>query len=76
MDCLNVGNLSGAYNSRDIKVAISGIGRPYANRFVGKLQIGSVFVGLGIYRDGFDTKLAAGTNDTQCYFASIRYKNS
>jgi hypothetical protein len=76
VDSLYIGDLRSAYYAGDIQITLSTIGRAYADRFIGKLQIRGVPVRLGINGHHFDTKLATGTDYPKRYLAAISYKNS
>ena len=69
----DTGDFSGADNLRDIKVALSGVGRAYANGFIGKFEIWGVFVSLGVNRYCLDAKFMTGPDHTQRYLATICY---
>jgi hypothetical protein len=56
--------------------ASSRISRAYTNRFIGKLQVWSIFISLGIDHYGLNAKLTTGSDNTQCYFTSVCYKDS
>ena len=60
MDRLGVGDLGGADDGRDIKVAVGGARRADAHGFVGQAHVFRVAVGLGVDRHGLDAERAAG----------------
>jgi hypothetical protein len=76
MNCLDICDLSGTYDTRDIKITTSRISRAYTNRLIGKLQIWSIFIGLGINCHCLNAKLVTGTDNTQRYFTTVCYKDS
>ena len=51
MDGLDVGDLGGADDARDVQVALGGRGRPDADGLVGQVEVGGAAVGLAVDGD-------------------------
>ena len=60
----------------DLEVAFERLRGPDAPRFVGKRQVVSAAVGFAVDRDGLNSHLAAGADDSQGNFAAIGNQNS
>ena len=76
MNRLNVGNLGGAYDPRDVQIALGTFGRANTDGFIGQLQVWRIGVGLGLDYHRFDAKLMTGANDPQRYLTTISYQDS
>ena len=59
MDGVDVGDLRGADDLRDVQVALAAARRPDADRLVRKAHVQGIAVRLGIYRDGLHAQFLA-----------------
>jgi hypothetical protein len=75
MDSVDVRDLSRADDCRNVEVALRQLGRTNADRFVGKLDVQRVPIGLAVNRHGADAQLFASANDAQGNLATVRNKN-
>jgi hypothetical protein len=62
MDRVDVGDLGGADDRRDVEVALRALRRPDADGLVGLAQVERVGVGLRIHGDRLDPHLAASAD--------------
>ncbi len=76
MDRVDVGDLGGADDARDVQVALIAVGRADTDRFARQMDVGSVAVGFGVDSDGLDAHLVAGADHAKRDFASIGDENS
>ena len=65
MDCVDIGDLGGGDDGRDVEVALGGARRANADGLVGKADVEAVAVSLTVDGDGADAHLAAGGDDAQ-----------
>jgi len=68
---VGVGDFCRRNQMRNLEVAVARWGWAYAYGLVGESNMQGVAVGLGVYRDRFNTHLSAGANDTHCYFTPV-----
>ena len=76
VDGVDVGDLRGADDTRDIEVTLVAVRRSDAHRLIGKPQVRGTAVGLGIDGHRLDPQLPAGSDDPQCNLTAIRNKDS
>ncbi len=75
MDGVDVGNLGGANDLRDVQVTFGGSRRSDAYRFIRKPHVQRIPVRLRIYRHRLDAQLPARSQDAQRNLAPIRDQN-
>ena len=75
MNCIDVGNLRGAYDAIDFEIALRAGRGSNANGFIRQLDMEALQVGLGIDGDSLDAELFAGPNDPQGDFAAVGDKD-
>ena len=73
---LDVGNLSGGDDARDVEVAFGRRARSDTDPLVGKMEIARRGVGLGEHGHRLDAQFLAGADDPQSDFAAIGYENT
>ena len=71
VDGVDVGDLGGADDGRDVQVAARALGRSDADGLVGEAHVRTVAVGLGVDGDGLDSQFLAGADDANGDFAAI-----
>ena len=71
VDGLDVGDLGGADDARDLQVALGGSGRADADGLVGQVQIRRIAVGLAEDGHDLDAQVAAGADDPQGDLAAV-----
>jgi hypothetical protein len=75
MNGVHVCNLSGTDDSIGAQIAVRTTGSSDANRFVSKLDVKGLNIGLRINSEGFDAHLAAGSDDAKRDFTAIGDEN-
>src|SRR5262245_39827922 len=76
MNGLDVGDLGGADDSRDLEVTLRGWCRADADGLIGQCEIGCASICLAEHCHDFDTEILAGTNYPQSDLTSIGDQNA
>ena len=72
VDRVDVRDLGGRDDPRDVEVGLEARARPDADRLVGVAEVQRVLVDLGVDGDGLDPELLAGPDDAQGDLAPVR----
>jgi hypothetical protein len=75
MYCVHIGYLCCADYCGNIEVAVTALGLPYADCFIGKTHMQGVSVCFGIYRYSADAHFFTGADDAKSYFSAIGYQD-
>ena len=73
VDCLDVGDLCGRDNARDVQIAFAARGGADADGIIGEAQVQGIAVSLGIDRDRLDAQILARADNAQGDLATISY---
>ena len=71
MDRIDVADLGRAHDALDFQITVRARRRADANRFVGKLHVQGIDVGIGINRERADAELFACANNAQRDFTAV-----
>ena len=75
MDGVGAGDLGGGNDARDIELGLSRARRADANVVIGEADVQRFAIGGGVYRNGFDAKLAARADDPERDLAPVCDQN-
>ena len=71
VDGLRTGYFAGCDDRGDRQIAVGGLRRADADGFIGHTHVHRIAVGSRVHRDGFDTHLAARTDDAKRNFTTV-----
>ena len=71
VDCLNIGDLGGADDARDLQITFARRRGSDADRLIGQLEIRGAAISLTVDGNGLNAEIAARANDAQGDLATV-----